>query len=456
MPHDIRIPRLGWSMEEGTFVRWLKAPGERVAPGEPLFELEGEKSVEPVESIDGGILHVPADAPGAGAVVKVGTLVGWLLADGEAPPAPTPVAPPAVAPAPPPPSTAAGAARPAPRPSGPVGGPSSPTIRRLARELGVDLAAVAGSGPTGRILADDVFAAAVARVPAAGGSRGRRASTPRARAAAARLGIDWRDLAGSGRGGRVREADVLAAPRSAASAPHRPTASPFDALPKRRRAIAERMLASTRDNAPVTLHCRADVSTLVAYRARQKAGSAAPPAYTDLVAKIVAAALVRHPALAGCWDAHGTLVLPDADGIHVGIAVDTDAGLLVPVVRDVGRRTLAEVAAESRALVERARTGRLQAADMEGGVFTITNLGASGVDEFTPIVNPPQTAILGLGAIRREPVVARDAAGQESIVVRERVALSLTFDHCRVDGAPAARFLDDVRRGIESPDGVLG
>ena len=469
MAYDIRIPRLGWSMEEGTFVRWLKAPGDRVKPSELLFELEGEKSVEPVESIDGGILHAPAEAPGEGAVVKVGTLIGWLLADGEAPPAYVPDASPAPAaatPSKPAPATAAVAPvslaptaprPPTPRPTGPVGGPTSPTIRRLARELGVDVAMVAGSGPAGRIMADDVFKLAVAGVGqgAAGGFHGRRASTPRARATASRLGVDWALLSGSGRGGRVREADVVGAAASPAPAAGRPAPSRLAGLPKRRRTIAERMLASQAENAPVALHTRADVTELAALRSRLKFSGTLPvPAYTDLLAKIAATVLLRHPSLAGCWDPSGALVYPDEKSLHIGIAVDTEAGLLVPVVRDVGRRTLAEITAESRALIEKARAGKLPSADMEGGVFTITNLGGFGIDEFTPIINGPQTAILGVGTIRREPVVVTDPSGAESIAIRDLMTLSLTFDHCRVDGGPAARFLDNLRRAIESPEGL--
>lgn len=471
MAYDIRIPRLGWSMEEGTFVRWLKAQGDRVKPSEPLFEIEGEKSVEPVESIDGGILHVPTGAPGEGAVVKVGTLIGWLLADGEVPPVYAPEATPApAAPAAslslPAPAAAYAAqtqssplAPAAPHPTGPVGGPTSPTIRRLARELGVDVARVAGSGPAGRIVADDVFHVAVAAVRGATESApgGRRPSTPRARATASRIGIDWTTLPGSGRGGRVREADILGAARPAAiGASGKVASSRLAGLPRRRRTIAERMLASQADNAPVTLHTRADVTALAAVRSRLKCSGTLPvPAYTDLLAKLAADVLLRHPSLTGCWDLSGALVYPDGKSLHIGIAVDTEGGLLVPVVRDVGRRTLAEITAESRELIEKARAQKLSAAAMEGGVFTITNLGGFRIDEFAPIINGPQTAILGVGAIRREPVVVTDSSGGESIAIRDLMTLSLTFDHCRVDGGPAARFLDDLRRAIESPESLL-
>jgi pyruvate/2-oxoglutarate dehydrogenase complex dihydrolipoamide acyltransferase (E2) component len=256
----------------------------------------------------------------------------------------------------------------------------------------------------------------------------------------------------------VREADVLGASRPAASAASSKPPSRLAGLPKRRRTIAERMLASQAENAPVTLHTRADVTALAALRSRLKFSGTLPvPAYTDLLAKLVADVLLRHPSLAGCWDISGALVLPDADSLHIGIAVDTEGGLLVPVVRDVGRRSLAEITAESRELIEKARAQKLPAAAMEGGVFTITNLGGFRVDEFTPIINGPQTAILGVGAIRREPVIVADGGGGgESIAIRDLMTLSLTFDHCRNDGGPAARFLDDLRRAIESPESVIG
>jgi pyruvate dehydrogenase E2 component (dihydrolipoamide acetyltransferase) len=253
----------------------------------------------------------------------------------------------------------------------------------------------------------------------------------------------------------VREADVLGAAARPALAAGRSANPRLAGLPKRRRTIAERMLASLADNAPVTLHARADVTELTALRNRLKAAGNGPvPAYTDLLAKLVADGLLRHPSLAGCWDASGNIVYPDGRSLHIGIAVDTEAGLLVPVVRDVARRSLVEIAAESRALIEKARAGKLPSADMEGGVFTITNLGGFGIDQFTPIINGPQTAILGVGAIRREPVIVVADGGIESIATRDLMTLSLTFDHCRIDGAPAARFLDDLRRAIESPTGL--
>ena len=280
-------------------------------------------------------------------------------------------------------------------------------------------------------------------------------ASPRARRVAAELGMDWKLLQGSGRGGRIRECDVRAS-----SGPH-PGPLPkgegeksglIRSVPmsNRRRVIAERMSASCRQVAPVTLTTRCDATGLVALRQQLKAAGGMVPAYTDIVAKLTALTLVEHPQLAARWNGEN-LELPPPDGFHIGIAVDTDEGLLVPVLRDVARRGLAEIAGDAQRLIELARGGRLSTSDMQGGVFTITNLGAYGIDAFTPIINLPEVAILGLGAIRREAVVLDD--GQ--IAAREMLTLSLTFDHRAVDGAPAARFLQALAVAISNPAAVL-
>jgi pyruvate dehydrogenase E2 component (dihydrolipoamide acetyltransferase) len=170
------------------------------------------------------------------------------------------------------------------------------------------------------------------------------------------------------------------------------------------------------------------------------------PSYQDFIVKLVAGALQRHPLLAACWE-EDAIVVPAADSIHIRIAVDAEAGLLAPVIRNVAALSIGEIAEASRQLIERSQSGRISAAELEGGVFTISNLGAFGIDAFTPIINLPEVAILGLGAIRREPVVADD--GQ--IVAIHQITLSLTFDHRVVDGAPAAKFLQDVASAIANP-----
>ena len=265
--------------------------------------------------------------------------------------------------------------------------------------------------------------------------------SPRAKRAALVRGLDWSKLQGSGRNGRIRERDVLAAAPS--SLPH---GAPI-AVSSLRRTIAERMLTSHRSTAPVTLTTTADATNLVNLRSQFKAATEVSPSYTDFLVKLTAIALQKHPLLNARWD--GQQIVMSAE-IHIGIAVDTDAGLVVPVLRDVPTLSLKQLAIQSRDLIERARRRQLTADEMQGGTFTLTNLGAFGIDAFTPIINYPECAILGVGRIRRVPV----ALG-EQIVAREQLTLSLTFDHRIVDGAPAARFLQMLSGLIENPAPAL-
>ena len=221
--------------------------------------------------------------------------------------------------------------------------------------------------------------------------------TPRARRIASELGVDLSDIPGSGKGGRIREQDV----RAVAKQPNTEQQIPVTAL---RRTIAERMTQSRQQTAPVTLTRRVDASRLSSLRNRWKLRLQPQPApsFNDIVTKIAAIALSEHPALGGRWEGD-RIVLPGA--IHIGIAVDTEHGLLVPVIRDVANLTLQDLAHRSRSLIDSVRRREIQADDMKDGVFTISNLGSFGVEAFTPIINYPETAVLGLGAIRWEPVV---------------------------------------------------
>lgn len=391
MSQEIRVPRLGWSMETGVFVRWLKRDGEPVKVGEPLYELEGDKATQEVEALQAGVLHIPPEAPEPGSEVAVGCLLGWIA------------------------STDAAMDQ------------VQPIVQQPARS------------------------SAEHSLPAPAASESRRhttaaakPSTPRARRVAAELGVNWNAVEGTGRGGRVREKDVRAAAR--------PSVNHFRVVghSTRRRTIAKRLIASAQQTAPVTLTRRVDATNLVSLRRQFKSASAEiVPSYTDIVARLVAASLVRHPALAGRWEDE-QLILPSGE-IHIGLAVDTDEGLLVPVLRNVASASLVDVARQSQRLIASARNGSLSAADMEGGVFTITNLGAMGIEAFTPIINLPEVAILGLGAIRRAPVVLDD----DRVVPRDEMTLSLTIDHRAIDGAPAARFLQYVASAIENPSAFL-
>jgi pyruvate dehydrogenase E2 component (dihydrolipoamide acetyltransferase) len=395
MAHEIVIPRLGWSMEEGTFVGWLKHDGDVIKPGDVIFELEGEKVTQEVEALDEGILRIPPDSPTPGTPVAVGTVVGYLVAADETLPLRT--------------------------------SPDAETVAATRTALHPPAAAPA------------------ARKPAHGPI-----ASPRAKRIAGELGIDWTALAGSGAGGRIRERDVRASAASRTSPatisdPGRP-----QPLTSRRQVISRRMVASRQQTAPVTLSARADATNLVNLREQFKSvGEGSPvPSYQDLIIKLVAELLVRHPTLGGRWEGD-TILLPADDEIHIGIAVDTAGGLVVPVVRNVRGLSVTELAARTRHLIDRARAGRLSATEVQGGVFTITNLGAFGIDAFTPIINLSESAILGLGAIRREPIVLDDGR----IGARHQWTLSLTFDHGVVDGAPAARFVQDVVNAVANPSG---
>lgn len=370
MSVEIKVPRLGWNMEQGVFLGWLRPDGAAIKPGEALYTLEGDKAVQEVEATDAGTLCVAPNGPRAGDTVEVGTLLGHLLAAGETAPIPA-----AAEPLP---------ARRADRPA------ISPRARRVARELGIDAA----------------------------------------------------NLHGSGRAGRIRERDVRAA------AAHSQADERIVPISPARRTIARRLVEALRTAAPVTLTTTADATNLVNLREQFRAVRAptedVAPTFTDLIVKLTAVALSQHPQLNARWEEDRIV---EVQAVHVGIAVDVEeGGLVVPVLRDVSALGLRQIAARSRMLVDKARSRRLSAAEQEGGTFTVTNLGAFGIDAFTPILNPPQVAILGVGRIRRRPAVL-----EERVVPRDELTLSLTFDHRAIDGAPAARFLDTLRRIVENP-----
>ncbi len=368
-------------MEEGTFVEWLKRDGDPVQPGEPLFVLESDKATENIEALDGGILRLTKETPASGSVVKVGQVLGFLAAAGE-------------------------------------------EIR--SQETGVR----SQETEVGNQASSPRMSAAIPGVVKLETPSRTHPVTPRARRAARELGLDPITVPGTGRGGRVRERDIQAAAATQLAG----RLIPHTHL---RRTIAARMVAGVTQTAPVTLHTKADATDLV----QSKRAASTTVSFTDLFLKITAAALQEHPLLRAQWR-DDSLFLPDA--IDIAIAVDTEAGLLAPVIRHVDKLSVAEITKQTRDLSARARSGKLTAEEMRGATFTITNLGIFGIDAFTPIIPLPQCAILGIGRIVREPAVVED-----KIVPRDMVTLSLTFDHRVLDGAPAARFLDTVRRLIE-------
>ena len=406
MAIEIVVPRLGWSMDEGSFGEWLKEDGQQVNIGDMLFVLESDKVDQEVESFDAGILRIPPEAPKPGDTVVVGQLLAYLVEEGQ--PAPFEVE---------------------------------------GRESTVEKAPETVPVKEVRVRADEAVTAESAKPLATT----RAAISPRAKRIARELGVDWAGIVGSGYDGRIQECDIREAAASASSGPvsRSNRATPGGRLTRIagfRRTIAERMLAGVYQAAPITLTTKAHATALVNFRRRFKEANSAAgpvPSYTDLLVKLSAAALQDHQQMAGQWRDDGIFV---PDQCNISFAVDTEAGVMAPVIHDVPGKSLRQVAVESRELTKLARDGGLSAEQMQGGTFTITNLGRFGVDTFTPIINLPQAAILGVGRIVLEPVVLE---GQ--VVAREMLSLSLTFDHRVTDGAPAARFLDTLRACIEDP-----
>jgi pyruvate dehydrogenase E2 component (dihydrolipoamide acetyltransferase) len=429
------MPVLGLTMEEGTVAEWLKAEGDSVARDEPLLTVEMDKGTVEVPSPASGILGrivVPT-----GVTVPVRTLIAEIAAPDE-------VLAPAGGPGDLPAREATPAEVTAPTP---VAAPvtdrreqrlfASPRARMRARESAIDLASLRGSGPHGRIVEADVLAAA--------SSDTRVLATPLARRLAEEHGVRIGDVRGTGPGGRITQDDVLRAASGASAA---------QPLSRIRRITAERMAASAQAAARVTLFLEADFSEAQRFRAQlqpefARLGVARLP-WDALIARAAALALADHQNVLAQWaDGQG---LRQPDGIHVGVAVTLEPeGLLVPVLRDADKRSLRELAKDLLELVDKARTGRLSPSEMEGGGFTITNLGGYRIDGFTPIVNPPETAILGVGRIADKAAVLDGA-----IVARTMCTLSLSFDHRVVDGAPAAAFLSRLAELLERPYALLG
>jgi pyruvate dehydrogenase E2 component (dihydrolipoamide acetyltransferase) len=323
-----------------------------------------------------------------------------------------------------------------------------PAARRLAQERGIDLAQVQGTGPGGRILLEDVQKALESRTPAAPASAPLAPAevavqvTPAARHLARQHGIDLAKVQGTGPRGRILIEDV----QKVLEIQPQPVAQPAQTIPisGMRQTIATRMVQSLQTMAQVTLTTEVDVTeamTLRAGLARQWPESGLSPLH--LVIKATARALQEHPRMNAVQKEHEVELMPE---IHIGVAVSLEEGLLVPTIQRVNTKHLAQIASESHDLASRARKGRATYAEVTGGTFTVTNLGAYGIDAFTPIINPPQVGILGMGRVVEKPVVY-----QGEIAKRSMMFLSLTFDHRVIDGAPAAAFLQAIKGHLEDP-----
>jgi pyruvate dehydrogenase E2 component (dihydrolipoamide acetyltransferase) len=437
------MPALELAQESGKILKWLKAPGDRVRKGEPLVEIETDKIVTELEAPAAGILGGVTAREGD--VVPVGQPIARIVEE-TAGGTPAPVGP----------TPRSDGAAVASAPVRPAAVKASPLARKIAEQHGVDLTRI--STPSGRIEKADVLAYVESRAATAGAgpaavapaTAGQRPiASPRARRLAAERGLDLRPLRGSGPGGAVLAADVIAAadrpaaglPEEAVAPATRPVAAP--SVGTVWRIMAERMTASWTSAPHFYLVREVNVSRLVAWRERATRQTAARITYTDLLIKLVAAALSRHPRLNAAWK-DGAIV-PNAD-INVGLAVAIDDGLVVPVIHRADTLGLAEIAGRRDDVVSRAQAGKLRPADIQGGGFTISNLGMYGVDAFNAIVNPPQAGILAVGRIA-DRVVALD--GQPA--VQPTMVLTLSCDHRAVDGARGAQFLEALADLIEEP-----
>jgi pyruvate dehydrogenase E2 component (dihydrolipoamide acetyltransferase) len=459
MAQEITIPRLGWSMEEGIFGEWLRANGDFVEAGEMVFLLEGEKAAHEIESLETGYLYIPEDSPRPGETVKVGQVIGFLLGKGEKPPIlPKRVTAGKVAvaiPAAVEPKPVLDRSLEVPQKAVQSGNfvsrqrVAGPAARRLARELGIDLNAIPTPDPTGRVLTEDVKLA-ISMQDSGRGLVSHPVASPRARRRARELGLDWSKVQGTGRNGRVRERDIIAHASIASPTVLKTNeiapASPGRHIPasKLRLVLAQRMQAGVSQAAPVTLHTKVDADALIAYRTHMKRDASKEniPSYNDILIWLTARTMREQPQLNACWYRDG---IHYYDAIHIATAVDTEAGLLAPVIPNADHLTLKQIADETKQRITASRAGSLNQSALQGGTFTITNLGMMGIDAFTPILNLPQAGILGVGRIVEDSVV-RDGR----IVVGNTMTLSLTFDHRVIDGAPAARWLQRLCELIQS------
>jgi pyruvate dehydrogenase E2 component (dihydrolipoamide acetyltransferase) len=406
---EITMPRLSDTMEEGTIASWLKKPGEQVNKGDVIAQIETDKATMDLTAFEAGTLQEIL-AP-EGTTVPIGKAVARIgsgpAADSKAPPSQEASSPPA--------AQETGSVEPKTdeaREPAPARGTesadgkvrASPMARHIASEHGLDLSRISGSGPQGRVIRADVEAAL---------------STP------------------------SREApQPTAAPAPAAEGADDERVS----LSQMRRTIARRMAESTRTVPHFFLTTSVDATEMASLRKQineQAADAGIKITFNDMLVKGVALAIRKVPQVNVSF-AEDSLI--QHKRVHIGVAVATERGLIVPVIRDVDQKSIGQIGRESRDLAERANSGKLQPSDYSGGTFTVSNLGMFGVEQFNAVINPPEAAILAVGAIIREPV---EHDGQ--IVVRDRMKLTLSVDHRALDGAIGARYLQALKQLLEKP-----
>ncbi len=400
----IIMPKMGDAMEEGTLVRWLKQEGELVKEGEPIAEIATDKATIELEAPASGVLR--GIRVQEGATVPINTPLAYILSEGEtlpeeskrdgAAPSPT-VAPPTVSPPP--------EARVAAAPAAEERIKASPLARKIAQEHGIDLRLLQGTGPQGRIVERDVLAYLE----------------------------------------KMRPPVPAPAPAVAPAAPAPAIAARTEPLNRLRQITAQRTTEAKQTIPHFYLTMEIDMEEALALRAKLNSlEESLRISVNDMIVKACAVALEKHPIVNASYH-DGQLVYPD--GIHIGIAVAVEEGLLVAVVRHCEGKSLRRIAQESQALVQKAREGKLLPDEMTGNTFTVSNLGMFDIDEFSAIINPPASAILAVGAVKKLPVVLEDG----SIQPRARMKVTLSCDHRVLDGATGARFLQELKRVLENP-----
>jgi len=489
MSTEFIMPKLGLTMEEGTILEWLVEDGTEITQGMAVLRIETDKVESDVESPGAGRFHRVGNQ---GDTYPCGALIGYLLADGETPPAAKAPASPAPVAA----QTSSPVASSAPIASNVATLPrregrlfASPNARRVAKELGIDIETVVGSGPEGRITSEDVEEAhknpnaprvmassapssisAIAVAPILT-SNGNVLATAAARQLADLLGVDLAQVPYDAADGRVTKDGVAAFVRARLTttqtaskenmsaeksttvlAPASQTPTSIKKMSGMRGTIAKRMQSSLQDMAQLTLHMDADLDAIVEDReSRKNSGnnnsSNSLPGFTDYVIAAAARALKLHPIVNSQVTAEGIALLPE---IHVSMAVALPEGLIVPVIKNTTSLDLSSLAAETKRLSGAAREGKLGLGELEGGTFSVSTLGMFGVDGFTPVINPPNTAILGVGRLRDDVVVSKK--GKVSTV--KRMTLSLTWDHRVFDGAPAAEFCKSIVDLLADPSAL--
>ncbi|MGY1644089.1 2-oxoglutarate dehydrogenase, E2 component, dihydrolipoamide succinyltransferase [Geodermatophilus sp. SYSU D00703] len=467
----VTMPALGESVTEGTVTRWLKSVGDEVTADEPLLEVSTDKvDTEIPAPVSGTLLSISVNED---ETVEVGAelaVIGAAGASGGGAPAPAPAAPEAPAQQPEPRPQEPETAKPATETPGADYGSSGALPAESPTSAPSPAAAVAPQAPAS---APSTPSAPTAPAPAAGGDGGGQYVTPLVRRLAAERGVDLSSVSGTGVGGRIRKQDVLAAAEQAAApaaeaAPAAGRAAPkpspaampdtslrgrTEKLSRLRSVIARRMVESLAVSAQLTTVVEADVTAIARLRDRAKrdfeAREGVKLSFLPFFAKAAVEALKAHPAVNSSIDLEaGTVTYHDSE--NLGIAVDTERGLLVPVIKDAGDLSLGGLSRKIADLAERTRTNKVTPDELGGGTFTLTNTGSRGALFDTPIINQPQVAILGTGTVVKRPVVVQDPDLGEVIAVRSMVYLALTYDHRIVDGADAARFLGTVKERLEA------